>query len=148
MLYEIHALQARWMPSHTMLATSVLSGTLQNTWQEMLREAMGSTGVAGEVTCPATVVSYGPTTMRMGDTFRPCGWTLTPVAEREIRVGPTLIPCVCETTLRCGLQICPKLEQRAPQYHTAPRKLLSCNLRARNGSAGQCWRREQRLRWR
>ena len=86
---------------------------------------MASAAQVGGNTWPAIVVSYGPTTMRSGDTLRAWGWMLTPVAEMLIRVGPTLTACMCELTRSSvshrRLLICTHLRQHAPQYYTAPR---------------------------
>lgn len=54
-----------------------------------------SEDMASGITCPATVVSYGPTTIKLGAMFRPCGWTLTAVADAEMSVGEMVTPCVC-----------------------------------------------------
>ena len=53
--------------------------------------------MAGELTWPAIVVSYGPTTMRSGAMLMPYGCTLTAVADAEITVGEIVMPCAGES---------------------------------------------------
>ena len=45
------------------------------------------------LTCPATVVSYGPMTIKLGPMEAPCGCTFTPVGKMLNPSGWMLTPC-------------------------------------------------------